>query len=292
MSDVAEFAANAVMGEIRRIPMLSTAAMRLMELLQKGDDALDLREVEDIVSGDPGLAARVLSLANSVLYSRGYEISTISAALTRLGSRQILSIGLEASLQSVGQEAMDGYDMAAGGLWEHAVATSIAARGLSRHLKLKDSGTLHAAGLLHNFGRIAMNAAFGDALKRLEPEENESFPHAEKRVLGMDCGEASARLLEHWKLPREVVDAIRYFYRPDEAPDDVRLAAEIIHVANHISNCGGWGLGRDGTAFDVSRKTLSDLNLTPDLIDEILAETMIAMSHWRRKDELPHSDCG
>ncbi len=271
---------EAVLNEIERIPMLSSAVVELLQLLQGDDDDLDAQAIKAIVEKDPGISARVLSLANSPLYSRGFEIASVDGALSRLGLKKLAKITLEASLQKMSSVDLSGYDLGADGLWTHAVATSIAAKGLVQHLELEDDGSLHAAGLLHNVGRIALQAAFGEQLRDLDLEDDESFADAELRICGIETTDASACLMEHWRLPQKLVDSVRYLQNPQDAPEDSRLAAEVIHLATHISNCGGWGVGRDGTAHRVSKETIQQLNVSAGVIDDVLEETMIEMASW------------
>lgn len=271
---------EAVLKEIESIPMLPSAVVELLQLLQGDEDDLDALAIKSIVEKDPGISARVLSLANSPLYSRGHEIASVDGALSRLGLKKLAKITLEASLQKMSAVDLSGYGLGADGLWTHAVATSVAARCLVQHLDLEDDGSLHAAGLLHNVGRIALQAAFGEQLKDLSLEEEESFAEAELRICGIETTDASACLMEHWRLPQKLVDSVRYLQNPQDAPDESKLAAEIIHLATHISNCGGWGVGRDGTAHRVSNETLHDLNVSAGVIDDVLEETMIEMASW------------
>ncbi len=270
-----------VLAAIDRIPMLSTAVVELLGLLQGDAEDLDADAVKTIVEKDPGLSVRILSIANSALYSRGFEISSIDGALGRLGFKKLTKIALEASLENACQGDLSGYGMASDDLWMHAVATSFAARSLVSHLDLNDDGTLHAAGLLHNFGRIALSAAFGEDLLSITPGKNQTFVDAELEACGIDSTEATACLLEHWRLPKNLVDSVRFLHHPEDAPSESKQSAEVIHLANHISNCGGWGVGREGTAFQVSMDTLHHLNVGAGIIEEVLEETMIEMNTWR-----------
>jgi HD-like signal output (HDOD) protein len=56
----------------------------------------------------------------------------------------------------------------------------------------------------------------------------------EQTVLGANHAQIGARLLERWKLPAEVVAAVRCHHRPAAAEEHIRLAATV-SLANALA---------------------------------------------------------
>src|SRR3954471_9918738 len=62
------------------LPHAATAALRFAN-----DPNSDLRKLATLVEGDPPIAARLLAVANSVIYTRAVRVSTTRGAIIRLG---------------------------------------------------------------------------------------------------------------------------------------------------------------------------------------------------------------
>ncbi len=279
-----------VLAEVDKIPTLPTAAVELMNLISGSGNDVDSGAVLAIVESDPGLCAKVLAIANSALYSRGFEIPSVRMALSRLGIKNLGTLVVDAAVEPVADVELPGYGLSSTDLWTHAVATAFATRAFASRLNVEDDGSMHVAGLLHNFGRIAMNSAAAQQLEELELDEGECLDEIEKRIIGIDSAEASACLIEHWRLPRNIADAVRFMRSPDDAPESARNTARIVHLADHACNCGAWGVGRFATCFSVSKTVLADLGVTPDIVEEVLELTMDYITEWRSSNELSHSD--
>ncbi len=63
-------------------------------------DVPDIRKLAAAITGDVGMSAITLKMANSALFSSGTPINNVQRALDRLGMRNVLSVVLGASLRS------------------------------------------------------------------------------------------------------------------------------------------------------------------------------------------------
>jgi putative nucleotidyltransferase with HDIG domain len=151
----------------------------------------------------------------------------------------VVRMRLEQALPTRTEQA--GYD--AEDLWIHSLAVSNAADCLAQRLPEVDRGLVSTLGLLHDIGKLAINSYFPNAAAQLHlapaDRPDESFLDRERRVLGADHAEIGALLAAHWKLPSDLVEAIRWHHAPLQAPqslsESVRKATTLVHIANQIS---------------------------------------------------------
>ena len=109
--------AEEIAARVRNLPSLPAVIQRLLMVLE--DWNCSTRDIEEIVTKDPALTAKILKLANSPLY-RGVEpVATISHAATRLGFVKLrdvaISIGTTANLTEMADEKIQQK------YWHHAL---------------------------------------------------------------------------------------------------------------------------------------------------------------------------
>jgi len=94
------------------------------------------------------------------------------------------------------------------------------------------------AGLLHDIGKVIFAGAHGknytqnfDAAKR----GSLTLIEWEKEHYGCDHAEVGAVLLERWKIPPEIVAAVRFHHQPSAAGEYAPLAASVC-LGNFLSS--------------------------------------------------------
>ena len=262
-----------VIDQLRRLPMLPAAGMELVSLLQNPET--DLAAAAKVIEHDPGLTANVLRLANSSLFGGRGEIGSAQDALARVGTRHALSMILWSSVSPTMQRPVEGYELAAGALWEHSVAVAVTSEQLGVVLRLPPAAEVFSAGLLHDVGKLALGAfvqqhrgAIGAASEAGVPERQ-----AERQVMGIDHAEAGGWLAKRWRLPRAIRGVIRWHHHPLRAPGRFREAASLIHVADCAASHLGIGSG-DGTRGHAELEVLEDLGLSVDLLESAIRSSL------------------
>lgn len=214
------------------------------ELLRElSDPASNARSVARIAASDPALAASLIRTVNSAAFALRRKVTSVTEAISYLGYTVVRSLvirmRLEQMLPAKGEQAA--YD--AEDLWIHSLAVSHAAECLAERVPGVDRGFVSTLGLLHDIGKLAINSQFPSsaaALREANPEHaDESFLDREKRVLGADHAEIGAFLARHWKLPHDIIEAIRWHHAPQGMPEDlpagVRAATGVVHLANQLA---------------------------------------------------------
>lgn len=206
-----------------RLPSLPQVVLRALEAC-RGDS--DYREIARIVSSDTALTARLLSLANSSLYGRAGEVSSIEQALLRLGTNQIESLIITASLRQLMIGLPDERWQQVRDFWRHSLTTALTARALARLTRYSQPEEAFMVGMLHNVGELfAINLPPGEKQQALLDNQ-------------VDLG---VELAEQWGLGQMAVDAIRY---QQASPQDVRDATHLVKLINlstrlALSDSGG-----------------------------------------------------
>jgi HD-like signal output (HDOD) protein len=88
--------------------------------------------------------------------------------------------------------------------------------------------------------------------------------------LGTDHAEVGARLLETWRLPDEIVEAVANHHHPVSTP--VPKLSAVIHVSNGLVHLIGSTLGWDCYAMTVDARANQALAVTPQKLESLMIE--------------------
>src|SRR5690349_2631722 len=133
------------------LPPLPAVAVRAIALARDPNVGTD--QLVRVVSTDAALAARVVSIARSVRYMRREPPRTLDGAIQTVGFQALRRILIAASARA----AYRADDAVAQTLWEHALATALAADELARVAGEPRGGNSFIAGLMHDIGKLVLH---------------------------------------------------------------------------------------------------------------------------------------
>jgi HD-like signal output (HDOD) protein/ActR/RegA family two-component response regulator len=225
-------ALKAVVGRVKKLPTLPNTYARLRTTLAVENVAV--KDVVDVVSADPVIAAKVLQVVNSAFFRLARPIAQIERAVTYLGFSAIrdLVLSVEIFSQWPKQNARYGIDPLR--LQSHALAVAAAAQCLGGEKPLSDDALL--AGLLHDIGHwVLLQECPEDLVRAHELARAAGIPmhEAETQVIGASHAEVGAYLLGIWGLPFSVVEAVAHHGRPHAVKQtefDVLAALVVAHA--------------------------------------------------------------
>lgn len=197
------------------IPSLPEAVHRILGELQSEEP--DLRQVNQLLSGEVGLTVRILRLVNSARYSTGGPgIGTVEAATAILGlnaTRQLV----QAAAVGGAFKGVPGVDMTE--FWRHSLDVAKIAQSLAEELRL-DKGAAFTAGLLHGTGDLILKMAMPEraSLQPAFPTDDGRY-EAQLADLGYAYPEVGAAFASRWLFPEKIVEAIRYQCEPQDSED-------------------------------------------------------------------------
>ncbi|MCL2101433.1 MAG: HDOD domain-containing protein [Fibromonadales bacterium] len=186
------------------LPTLPTVAAQLFELSNN-----EKKSLEQIISSDPVLTARLLKISNS----RGEAVTGIHSAVSKLGFEQVKDISMEASMSGVFELKDSKIDLQK--FWDHCSAAGIVARIVAQEYEPSLAHDAFTAGLLHDIGKIVLLQYMGNEFEQailLSKDRPCELCVAEKELLGVDHGQIGAWLAENWRLPRSISEAMQYHH--------------------------------------------------------------------------------
>lgn len=247
----------------------------LQEIIVISDDPNStITDMENVILKDQTLTTKVLRLANSAYYGYARRISTISQATILLGFKTIKSIALASTVSKYMTAELKGYALEENQLWQQSQTCAIIARYISKLTKKADPEEAYIAGLLRDIGKTILNQNMikeYEEVSKLVSEDGISFLQAEEMVFGFNHAEIGARVSEKWNLPSNLVDAISHHHNPENAEVDPNLVS-IVHIADAITVMMGVGIGLDGLQYNLSEKSILDLELTEIDLENIISD--------------------
>ncbi len=262
----------------RKVEALPAAVTEALAIVQ--DPNSSMTDLARSIEFDPGLTSNVLRLANSAYFGGG-NISSLRDALVRLGQRKLFQVLLTSSLAPLAGKPLRGYSLPAGHLLAQSIAVAIGTECLPVALGRPVPGFAFTAGLLHDVGKIVMGSFLElDAKPVLQYAEAKGVPfdEAEREILGIDHAETGAALLNSWRLPSEIVDAVRWHHQPEAYPGEDPFVTDLVHVADLLTIECGIGTGVDGLNYRPSQAAITRLNVNQQAAEQVLCEMQTGLT--------------
>jgi putative nucleotidyltransferase with HDIG domain len=219
-------------GDLPTMPATSLRALRMTK-----DPNVSARDLQEVISQDQALAARVLRIVNSALYCLSREVSTISHAVALLGMATLESIILAATVQNVLRSGFRrGGDLGSKLLAEHSWGAGVAARLLAQRARYENPEEAFLAGLMHDLGKPVMLANIDEPYSLILNDVYRgvaTFHESEMQEFGFSHQHVGALVAEKWKFPPQLCEAIGNHHTPLAAPGHSRLAS-VVGLANQM----------------------------------------------------------
>jgi HD-like signal output (HDOD) protein len=213
------------------LPSYPQVAVRLQEAL--ADANVDLGHLARLVGCDPVLAARILALANSVVFnSTGSPITDLRSAVARMGVDTLRSAAIGFAVSQLRKSPeYDPIVKPLAALWEESVDTAALSYILASHSGRCRPDVAMLAGLVSNIGKlyILTKSSQFPAL----------FAHAERyqEIVQQWHAQIARSILENWRMVDEIIEAVS---QVDEASLDPRgkvTTADVLAAAHLLVRC-------------------------------------------------------
>jgi len=260
--------AEQILNQVTRLYPMPSTATRVLKALE--DTYVSASHVSELISLDQALAASVLQMANSASLGYAQKCSSINEAVMMLGFAKLKVIILGVGSIDTLNRPLHGYRLKRGELWNHSVATAMAAQWLARTLKFSNPEELYVAGLLHDIGKVLLDQYLNVDYDRviLTMKQNKaSLAQVEMALYGVDHAGIGGMLAKKWNYPPLLVDAIQFHHHPSLSFDNDRVAA-IVNIATAFATREAIGL-TDPYGSIVHPESMWVLNLTDKDIDDL-----------------------
>jgi HD-like signal output (HDOD) protein len=205
----------------KTLPTLPGVAVKIIDLGEDPD--VSMKAVPDVVSLDPALSARMLSIANSPLYAQRRSVKNLNQALMLLGLNATMSLALSFSLVNGLRDGPDQHELYYDRIWRRTMIAATAARLLSDRVPEYSGEDLFLGGLLRDVGILALDQVLSEKAygKVLNKTDHEGLPAAEQKKFGVNHVQVGNWLLTRWRLPEFLRNAVgaSHAVSCDEAPE-------------------------------------------------------------------------
>lgn len=261
-----------LISHVKNLPPVSQAALRLVSLLDQPTVSND--DVVQVLKYDNVLTAKLLRACNSPFFGFEEPVRSVDQAVLMLGHQQILHIVLTLAFGGAMMTPLPGYAVEANELWHHSLVTATAAELLANEFSEMniEPSVAFTAGLIHDIGKLVLGqtltAESQHAIRGLISRGQVSRADAERQVLGTDHAEVGASLLQSWRLPEDIVEAVAHHHAPVLNPSP-RISV-VTHVANCVAHLVGSAPGWESFAINVDGMVAERFGLSPDKIDSLV----------------------
>ncbi len=217
------------------VPSMPQVAVRFLEIIQDPD--FDYREVVEVLSSDPGTTSEILRLANCSLFGVTRKVTALPHAMTLLGIKRVRSLVLGRYIvESLSKKGSASVEPAF--YWRRSLTAAVLAARLADALVPELREESFIAGLLADVGVVilaeSIPARYAAIAEQYKPGGNVDLALAENVLLNTTHGQVSAMVLDHWRLPEVICEAVRW--HPWELGEQGRnVLADIVGAADRIS---------------------------------------------------------
>lgn len=222
--------------ESGRVPSPPQLLLRLLQMVD--DEGTTTGELAKLVSQDPGLSTRILSVANSPALRCGSELRSLDNCLTALGTRLVRAIATCLSIQNL-------FDRRAGfsandlsGFWGHSLLVAELSRSLAALTNYAHPDEAYLAGLLHDIGELILLSALGEPYAQLlsaSPDEG-ALQALEISQFGTHHGEIGTWLADKWNLDSTFADGILFHHASAEEIVTAGTLPKLIWLAHRLAS--------------------------------------------------------
>ena len=225
----------------QQIESLPPLPMTVADVLKvTNDPKSSANDLVKAILPDQTMCIAVLKIANSVLFGRPKEVSSLETAVTILGFNEVQNIILAKAAVQAFQPLLKTHEAELNNFWDHSFTCGLAAKIISEHINMP-SGQFFVAGLLHDIGKLAMLLAFGkryDTHKWLVGLQSTEKLQEELHTFNITHDVVGSKLLHHWHFPDTLRTALLCHHNPLQAkklqgyPLVIQLADFLAHIHN------------------------------------------------------------
>ncbi len=218
------------------VPSMPQVVLRFLEIMQDPD--FDYADLVRVLSADPGTVSELLRLSNSALFGVRNKVVSTHQALTLLGPKRTRSLLLGRYLvDSMSSKQVSGLDMSY--FWRRSLTASLVASNFAEKIirRCKDEAFIGA--LLADIGvpilAEAMPDQYGPIAGKFTPHGGIVTGEMELEAVGASHSQVSAMVMNHWTLPKGVVDAVNLHQSDTPGEGDPATVARILNASDRIA---------------------------------------------------------
>lgn len=254
---VEKLAADLSGGDLE-LPFLPDIAIRIRALMNDAD--CSMQKLGKALSTEPGLAARLIRMANSATHSRaGNQVTEITAAISRLGFAAVRNASWTYALAQMQRQAeLEPVADQLTQLWKASTDVAALAFVVARETNTGQPDEALMAGMTHNVGAVYI-------LSRMVSWEETDIPRDALSGIVAEWGGSIGRAIaEHWELSEPIVEAIASYQDLERVGVGHADICDVLTVAARLQQ------GNDPTIAELH--AAQRLDLTFEICNRLLDE--------------------
>lgn len=222
------------------LPPMPNIAWKAINLLEN-ENVLGAK-LNEVLSKDTALVTRVLKIANSAIFARPREISSINQASILIGYKTLKGIIYAASVRKMYTDMTKIQEK----VWEHSIATAIFATNIATFLNKSYLDEVFLFGMLHSLGQLALLNLENTKTKYFKvfeiiKEKGKTYLEAEQEVFGFTHSLVGALLAKKWNFPIDTCQVILHYLDPFDPSsiheyDDVAQKTSLVRLSSLLSH--------------------------------------------------------
>ncbi|MDZ7641206.1 MAG: HDOD domain-containing protein [Desulfurivibrio sp.] len=207
--------AKEIVRKFSDVKTLPHVAIKVTKLA--GDEQTTMHDFEEVIKLDPVLVTRLLRLVNSPYFGLVQKVESISKAVVFCGIKQLRNLVAVEALRNLFKGDDERFSREK--LWLHSATVAILADMIAKRVFGMAGDDAFLAGIIHDIGLVAEDQVLPEELRQAADEMRQgkaSLIDSERSRIGADHGEVGALLAREWKLPSEVLKAIKHHHDSDK----------------------------------------------------------------------------
>lgn len=266
-----------IVAKLDDLPTLPAVVYELNRIIN--DPMSSTSDVENIMSNDLALTAKVLRLANSAYYAIPGGVTSLQRAIAYIGYDTVNQLALSASIiNALDSKESVGFDARA--FWKHSLGVAMAAEVIANEVKYKTPSDLFTCGLVHDMGKIALllitKEQFTDTIK-YAAENKLSLVEAEETL---DCARHNHigfQLATKWRLPYQIQISIANHHQKDPMmrgglSQEANLVVDVVFLANLLIHALQFGNSGHQKVMGLPKDVLDRLSINQDNLRELITK--------------------
>jgi HD-like signal output (HDOD) protein len=251
------------------------------------DPTRNATDIARVIAHEPGIAARVLRVANSAYYGAAGTVATLERAFVLLGVDAVRGIAAAACLDRAVLRSLKSAPIDLREMLRHSIATAIGAEAIARARHRLLASEAFIAGLLHDFGvtlQLQVDAeAFKAVVDSMQAAPDLSVREREQRHGCVSHEHCAAVVFTEWRLPPNLVAAIAHHHRPEDAPAAARAVAACVALGNQLAISLGLGYALEpGPARPPDDATLAEAGIDLERYEATRAGLLAHVDEYAR----------
>jgi len=217
------------------LPAAPHILIQMIDICTKSTVSFD--ELESVISKDPTLTAKVISIANSAAYSQWNDVLELKRILVVLGTKTVKTIALTSAVHQFFSRFESELGQLLGDVWLDALTTAHMAKSIAELTSYENPAEAYLLGLMHNIGKLLLiNESHQTYLEVHKSSDNlKTLLSEEKTIFGINSSELAGDIFAEWNMPFKYEAALRYQYADSDLMIDMPVLSKLINLVARVS---------------------------------------------------------